>query len=197
RDRPGRDGIDASAPSQAGRSRDGSRCTVPRGPCVLTRLRSSHSAARTSARVASVRRSATDASAADITCACAPHIAATAAAGVPCTGPASPARISLRALTCSHVISITFLTVRGDAEGAVPRWSRSGRWLYGRGMRMCLIAMVLAVLTVSGCGDDGPADPRLRAELLEMLRLDQEIRTTEAEESEWDRIEQANTERMR
>jgi hypothetical protein len=64
-------------------------------------------------------------------------------------------------------------------------------------MRMFLIAMVLAVLTVSGCGDDGPADPRLRAELLEMLRLDQEIRTTEAEESEWDRIEQANTERMR
>jgi hypothetical protein len=51
---------------------------VPRGPNVLTRLRSAHGAVRTSVRVVPGARRPTECSAADSTCACAPGIAATA-----------------------------------------------------------------------------------------------------------------------
>jgi hypothetical protein len=54
---------------------------------------------------------------------------------------------------------------------------------------------VLALFAAGG--DDPPADPRLRAELLGMLKLDQEVRTLDAAQEDWDRVEQANTERMR
>jgi hypothetical protein len=49
-----------------------------------------------------------DSSLADMTWACAPHIAVTTCAGVPpWIGAASPARSSRLALTCCHDISIT------------------------------------------------------------------------------------------
>ncbi len=59
------------APVHSGRSAAGSRWTVPRGPNVLTRVRSVHSAVRTSVRVSPSPRSPTDSSAADSTWACA------------------------------------------------------------------------------------------------------------------------------
>ncbi|WTP55339.1 hypothetical protein OG288_16625 [Streptomyces tauricus] len=57
---------------------------MPRGPYVFTRLRSSHSADRTSWRVAPPSRRARESSAADRTCACtASSVDATAATEVP------------------------------------------------------------------------------------------------------------------
>lgn len=64
-------------------------------------------------------------------------------------------------------------------------------------MRTLLTCLITALLLATACGDAAPADPRLRAELLEMLRLDQEVRTPDADQADWDRIERANTERMR
>ena len=52
---------------------------MPRGPKVFTMLRSAQSAAATSARVVSSTRRPSETSAADMTWACAPHIAAAAA----------------------------------------------------------------------------------------------------------------------
>jgi hypothetical protein len=63
-------------------------------------------------------------------------------------------------------------------------------------MRAFLAGLFVALLTVTACGGD-PGDPRLRAELLAMLEQDQKFRTLEAEQADWDRVEQANTERMR
>ena len=64
-----------SAPVHIGRSAVGSRCTVPRGPNVLTSVRSSHSARCMSARVAPAMRRPIESSAALRTWACAPHSA--------------------------------------------------------------------------------------------------------------------------
>ena len=70
----GTDGGSAdSAPVHIGRSAVGSRWTVPRGPNVLTRVRSSQSARCTSARVAPAMRRPIESSAALSTWACAPH----------------------------------------------------------------------------------------------------------------------------
>ena len=76
-------GTEPSAASHHARSAAGSTCTVPRGPNVLTSDRSSQSAAATSARVVPATRSASDTSAADITWACAPAIAAAASGSDP------------------------------------------------------------------------------------------------------------------
>ncbi|WP_052423623.1 DUF6624 domain-containing protein [Nonomuraea candida] len=65
-------------------------------------------------------------------------------------------------------------------------------------MRRFLIILLLAVLpAAAACADDAPADPGLRAELLRMLKVDQEVRTLEASQEDWDRVEKANTDRMR
>ncbi|TMR98383.1 hypothetical protein EJK15_13250 [Nonomuraea basaltis] len=53
------------------------------------------------------------------------------------------------------------------------------------------------LVAACGGGDDPPANPKLRAELLQMLKVDQEVRTLEASEADWDRVEKANTDRMR
>ena len=96
-------GTAPSAPVHSGRSVVGSRCTVPRGPYVFTRLRSFHSASRTVARVAPSTRSPTDTSAADITWACAPHMAATASAGPAArAGADNPCRSSRRPHTSAQ-----------------------------------------------------------------------------------------------
>ncbi|WP_223167272.1 DUF6624 domain-containing protein [Nonomuraea sp. SYSU D8015] len=61
-----------------------------------------------------------------------------------------------------------------------------------------LAAWLLAVLMMTAaCGDDPPSNPKLRAELLQMLKVDQEQRTLEASEEQWNRVEKANTDRMR
>ncbi|WP_223189789.1 DUF6624 domain-containing protein [Nonomuraea terrae] len=60
-----------------------------------------------------------------------------------------------------------------------------------------LLACLLAALTLVACGDDSPYNPELRAELLRMFKADQEIRTLEASQEDWDRVEKTNTERMR
>lgn len=103
------DGTAGNAAHHNGSSRAGSRCTVPRGPCIFTSESGAgapHSAARTSARVALPARIPTDTSAADSTWACAPSIApTTSATGVP--SPADVARncrSSRRALASFHVI---------------------------------------------------------------------------------------------
>ena len=75
------DGRADSAPVHIGRSAVGSRCTVPRGPNVLTRVRSSQSARCTSARVAPAMRRPIDSSAALRTWACAPHSTPAMSAG--------------------------------------------------------------------------------------------------------------------
>ncbi|MEV0614883.1 DUF6624 domain-containing protein [Nonomuraea sp. NPDC050404] len=60
------------------------------------------------------------------------------------------------------------------------------------------LAFLLAALTfVAACGDAPPTNPGLRTELLGMLKQDQEVRTLEAAQEDWDRVEKANTERMR
>lgn len=119
------DGIAVSAAVQKGSSAVGSRCTVPRGPYVFTSVRSSHSAARTPARVAPSVRRPTDSSAAESTCAWAPSmVLATSATGVP-AGAGAPrnCRSARRALACSQV---TDLAVMG-----------------------CTVAMALAPLTLT------------------------------------------------
>ena len=58
------DGSAERAPVHIGRSAAASRCTVPRGPNVLTRVRSSHSARCTSVRVAPAMRRPIESSAA-------------------------------------------------------------------------------------------------------------------------------------
>lgn len=63
-------------------------------------------------------------------------------------------------------------------------------------MQTFLTCVLTVLLLAAACGDGAPADPGLRAELLEMLRQDQEIRTPDADEAEWDRVERANTQRM-
>ena len=69
-----------SARVHSGRSAAGSRCTVPRGPRVLTHVRDRQRASRTSARVAPSIRSPADSSAAVMICAWAPHIRPTTSA---------------------------------------------------------------------------------------------------------------------
>ena len=76
-------GTAPSAPVHRERSSAGSRCTVPRGPNALTRVASSPSARRTSARDVPDVRMPTDSSAAVMTWACAPHMARTISAGLP------------------------------------------------------------------------------------------------------------------
>ena len=101
-----RHGIVANAVIHVARSAAGSRWTVPRGPKVLTSVRSCHSARRTSARVAPSMRSAAEISAADRTCACTPTVAAATSAGsVPeGNGVVSPCCPSRRALTAAQVV---------------------------------------------------------------------------------------------
>ncbi|MGN9840646.1 DUF6624 domain-containing protein [Nonomuraea sp. H19] len=64
-------------------------------------------------------------------------------------------------------------------------------------MRALLAWLSAALMMVTACGDDAPANPKLRAELLQMLKVDQEVRTPEATDEDWDRVEKANTGRMR
>ncbi|GAA4925051.1 hypothetical protein HD597_011399 [Nonomuraea thailandensis] len=64
-------------------------------------------------------------------------------------------------------------------------------------MRAFLISLLATLALVAACGDAEPADPALRTELLAMLKLDQEVRTLEASQEDWDRVEKANTDRMR
>jgi hypothetical protein len=92
---PGVTGSADTAPVHSGRSLAGSRCTVPRGPNVFTRLCSDCTAARTSLRVRPVSRSPIDHSAAAITWACAPQMAVAARSGA---APASGADIPCRAI---------------------------------------------------------------------------------------------------
>src|SRR4029453_13655332 len=75
------DGRAESAPVHIGRSAVDSRCTVPRGPNVLTRVRSSQTARCTSARVAPAMRRPIENSAALRTWACAPHSTPAMSAG--------------------------------------------------------------------------------------------------------------------
>ena len=67
------DGSADNAPVHIGRSAVDSRCMVPRGPNVLTRVRSCQRARWTSARVAPSVRRAIESAAALRTWACAPH----------------------------------------------------------------------------------------------------------------------------
>jgi hypothetical protein len=67
------DGRADSAPVQIGRSAADSRCTVPRGPNILTRVRSSQRACWMSARAAPAIRRPIESSAALRTWAWAPH----------------------------------------------------------------------------------------------------------------------------
>ncbi|PZG04578.1 DUF6624 domain-containing protein [Nonomuraea aridisoli] len=60
-----------------------------------------------------------------------------------------------------------------------------------------LLAFLMVALTLVACGGDSQHNPELRAELLRMLKEDQEIRTMEASQEDWDRVEKANAERMR
>src|SRR6266699_6465518 len=86
-----------------GRSCVGRRCTVPRGPNVLMRLRSVHRASRISVRVIPASRSPMDSSAADNTWACAPHMVPTISAGrASCNGADSPCRSRRLAQTSPH-----------------------------------------------------------------------------------------------
>src|SRR5918996_5111934 len=99
------------APVHIGRSRVGSRWTVPRGPNVLTRLRSVHRAARTSVCVASALRTPMDNSAADITWACAPQMAPTTSAGwASRDGAINPCRSRRRAVTSDHGRRLTVVS---------------------------------------------------------------------------------------
>ncbi|GAA2211348.1 hypothetical protein GCM10009850_068070 [Nonomuraea monospora] len=64
-------------------------------------------------------------------------------------------------------------------------------------MRPFLISLFATLALITACADAAPTDPALRAELLAMLELDQEVRTLEASQEDWDRVEKANTDRMR
>ncbi|MGR6914446.1 DUF6624 domain-containing protein [[Actinomadura] parvosata] len=64
-------------------------------------------------------------------------------------------------------------------------------------MRAFLISLLTSLALVAACGEAAPENPALRAELLDRLKQDQEIRTLEASQEDWDRVEKANTERMR
>ncbi|MFI7446050.1 DUF6624 domain-containing protein [Nonomuraea sp. NPDC049714] len=64
-------------------------------------------------------------------------------------------------------------------------------------MRALLAALLAVLLLTPACGDAAPDDPKLRAELLEMLEQDQRFRTADAAQADWDRVEKANTDRMR
>ena len=89
-----------SAPAHIGGSAAGSWWMVPRGPNVLTRVRSSHSARCTSVRVAPAMRRPIDSSAALSTWACAPHSTPAMPAGPrPAAGSASACRAIRRAVT--------------------------------------------------------------------------------------------------
>ena len=116
-------GTAASAPVQRGRSRVGSRCTVPRGPNVLTSSRVSHSAARTSSRPAPASRCPTDSSAALRICACTPHVAAATVVG---SGPGAgrKCRSSRRASTCGQ---LTMPARYGQAPTVLRRPARPRR----------------------------------------------------------------------
>lgn len=118
-------GIAGSAAHHIGRSRAGSRCTVPRGPCVFTREGEGggggavgetvgHRASRTSARVTPSARRPTDSSAADSTWAWTPSIAAaTSATGVPVRADmARNCRSKRRALAAAQVIPVVFVMRR-------------------------------------------------------------------------------------
>jgi hypothetical protein len=97
-------GTAPSAAVHSGRSAAGNRCTVPRGPNVFTSDRSAHNAWRTAARPRPSSRRPRDTSAADITCACAPHIAAVAATGS-AHGDSRPCRDIRRAHTVGQASS--------------------------------------------------------------------------------------------
>jgi hypothetical protein len=64
-------------------------------------------------------------------------------------------------------------------------------------MRAFLLSLLTTLALVAACGDAAPTNPALRTELLAMLKLDQEVRTLEASQEDWDRVEKANTDRMR
>ncbi|GAA3673572.1 hypothetical protein GCM10022224_042320 [Nonomuraea antimicrobica] len=64
-------------------------------------------------------------------------------------------------------------------------------------MRLLLALLLTALALVTACGDDQPANPALRAELLRMFKEDQEVRTLDAAQEDWARVERANTERTR
>ncbi|MDP4507516.1 hypothetical protein [Nonomuraea turcica] len=64
-------------------------------------------------------------------------------------------------------------------------------------MRALVVCALAVLMAVAACGDDPPSNPTLRTELLQMLKVDQEVRTLEATEEDWNRVEKANTDRMR
>ncbi|UBU12469.1 DUF6624 domain-containing protein [Nonomuraea gerenzanensis] len=64
-------------------------------------------------------------------------------------------------------------------------------------MRAFLLSLLATLTLVTACGEAEPTNPALRTELLAMLKLDQEVRTLEASQEDWDRVEKANTDRMR
>jgi hypothetical protein len=64
-------------------------------------------------------------------------------------------------------------------------------------MRALVVCALAVLMAVAACGDDPPSNPTLRSELLQMLKVDQEVRTLEATEEDWNRVEKANTDRMR
>ncbi|CAM5321864.1 hypothetical protein SVIOM342S_08105 [Streptomyces violaceorubidus] len=119
-----RAGIAGRAAHHIGRSRAGSRCTVPRGPCAFTSEGGGgggeggavgetvgHRAPRTSARATPSARRPTDSSAADSTWAWTPSIeAATSATGVPVRAYlARNCRSNRRALAAAQVIPVVFV----------------------------------------------------------------------------------------
>lgn len=64
--------------------------------------------------------------------------------------------------------------------------------------RLMTVLVLVALLALSGCADDGrPDNPHLRAELLRMLEQDQSVRRPDAPQEAWDRYDRAHAERMR
>ncbi|SDL21215.1 DUF6624 domain-containing protein [Nonomuraea jiangxiensis] len=59
------------------------------------------------------------------------------------------------------------------------------------------LSLLAAVMLITGCGEDAPADPALRAELLTMMERDQQVRAPGADPDRMAGVDRANTERMR
>lgn len=124
---PAADGSAVNAALHRGSSSAGRRWTVPRGPCVRTSERSSHSAARTSFRVTPAARTPIATSAADGTWAWAPSMAATTSSTTSATtfagdlGPpagelARNCRSSRRAEACRQLILKVVASTLGGKE---------------------------------------------------------------------------------
>ena len=116
------DGSAESAPVHIGRSAVASRCTVPRGPKVLTSVRSTQSARRTSARVAPATRRPIESSAAWRTCAWAPQMTLAIAAGpVFVAGSIRACRAIRRAVTPLQVSTVGWRRLTPASSSATRR----------------------------------------------------------------------------